>query len=55
MTVEKTRYIHYSRHEVMRYWWALVLLGIGWSFLFVGSTALLVDAYHRSNATRRKQ
>jgi MFS family permease len=32
-------------HDVMHYWWALVLLGIGWNFLFVGGTALLVDSY----------
>jgi len=32
-------------HAVMDYWWSLVLLGIGWNFLFVGGTALLVDSY----------
>ena len=32
-------------HEVMHYWWSLVLLGIGWNFLFVGGTALLVESY----------
>ena len=32
-------------HETMHYWWALVLLGLGWNFLFVGSTALLVESY----------
>jgi MFS family permease len=32
-------------HEVVHYWWALVLLGVGWNFLFVGGTALLVDSY----------
>jgi MFS family permease len=32
-------------HEVAHYWWALVLLGIGWNFLFVGGTALLVASY----------
>ncbi|MDX1430956.1 MAG: MFS transporter [Gammaproteobacteria bacterium] len=30
-----------SGHELMHYWWALVLLGVGWNFLFVGGTALL--------------
>jgi MFS family permease len=35
-------------HEVVHYWWALVLLGIGWNFLFVGGTALLVDSYRPS-------
>lgn len=28
-------------HAVSSYWWALVLLGIGWNLLFVGATALL--------------
>ncbi len=32
-------------HAVSHYWWALVLVGIGWNFLFVGGTALLVDTY----------
>ena len=40
-----TLLIGLSGHEVMHYWWALVLLGIGWNFLFVGGTALLVDTY----------
>jgi len=35
-------------HAVVHYWWALVLLGIGWNFLFVGGTALLVDTYRSS-------
>lgn len=35
-------------HQVVHYWWALVLLGIGWNFLFVGGTALLVDTYRSS-------
>ncbi|MCZ8129991.1 MAG: MFS transporter [Steroidobacteraceae bacterium] len=32
-------------HEVAHYWWALVLLGVGWNFLFVGSTTLLTTTY----------
>ena len=31
--------------EVLHYWWALVLLGLGWNFLFVTSTALLPSTY----------
>lgn len=31
--------------ELLHYWWALVLLGIGWNFLFVGSTVLLTRSY----------
>ncbi len=33
-----------DRH-LMHYWWALVLLGVGWNFLFVGGTALLTSTY----------
>lgn len=31
---------------VVHFWWALVLLGLGWNFLYVGSTALLTVSYH---------
>lgn len=31
--------------QVMHYWWALVLLGVGWNFLFIGGTTLLVRNY----------
>lgn len=34
-----------SGQSLMHYWWALVLLGIGWNFLFVGSTTLLTRYY----------
>ena len=31
--------------HVMHYWWALVLLGIGWNFLFTSGTLLLPESY----------
>ena len=31
--------------EVPHYWWALVVLGAGWNFLFVGGTTALVASY----------
>jgi len=31
--------------SLLQYWWALVLLGVGWNFLFVGGTVLLMRAY----------
>jgi len=34
-----------SGQAVMHYWWALVLLGVGWNFLFIGGTTLLVQNY----------
>ncbi len=32
-------------HQLPHYWAAMVLLGIGWNFLFVGGTALLTHSY----------
>ena len=37
--------IGFSGHAFMHYWWALLLLGLGWNFLFVGGTTLLPQAY----------
>ncbi len=31
--------------DVMHFWLALVLLGIGWNFMFVGATALLIESH----------
>jgi MFS family permease len=39
-------------HQFIHYWAALVLLGIGWNFLFVGGTTLLVSAYRPSERFR---
>jgi len=30
--------------SLMHFWWALLLLGIGWNFLFVGGTTLLIES-----------
>ena len=35
-------------HAYLHYWGALVLLGVGWNFLFVGGTTLLVANYRSS-------
>jgi len=32
--------------ELWNFWTSLILLGIGWNFGFIGSTALLGEAYH---------
>jgi len=34
-----------SSQSVSNFWWALVLLGLGWNFTYVGGTALLTEAY----------
>jgi len=45
-----------SGQHVMHYWWALLLLGIGWNFLFLTGTSLLPQSYtsnerHKVQAT----
>lgn len=32
-------------HSVMHYWWAMVLLGVGWNFLYLSGTLLLPKVY----------
>ena len=27
------------------FWWAMVLLGVGWNFLYIGGTTLLTETY----------
>lgn len=41
-------FIAFSGQEVMHYWWALILLGIGWNFLFLTGTSLLPLSYKPS-------
>lgn len=31
--------------EVANFWWSLVLIGVGWNFLYIGGTTLLTSAY----------
>ncbi|WP_286235199.1 MFS transporter [Thalassotalea sediminis] len=38
--------IAFSGVAVIHYWWALLLLGIGWNFLFLTGTSLLPQCYH---------
>lgn len=33
-------------HSVLHYWWALVVLGVAWNFLFFSGTSLLHFSYH---------
>ena len=30
---------------VANFWWAMVLLGVGWNFLYIGATTLLTETY----------
>lgn len=38
-------YVAYLDRQLIHYWWALVLLGVGWNFLFLGGTTLLTQTY----------
>lgn len=38
-------FVGYSGVGVVHYWWALLLLGLGWNLIFITSTSLLPDAY----------
>ena len=37
---------------VAHFWFALVLLGIGWNFMFIGGTALLTETYQPHEKSR---
>ncbi len=37
--------IAFAGEQVIHYWWALVLLGVGWNFLFLSGTSLLPLSY----------
>jgi MFS family permease len=34
-----------SGQLMLHFWWALVLLGLGWNFTYIGGTTLLTEAY----------
>jgi MFS family permease len=38
--------------EVAHFWWALVLLGVGWNFMFIAATTLLTETYHPAEKAR---
>jgi hypothetical protein len=38
--------------QVANFWWALLLLGLGWNFLYVGGTTLLTDCYRPSEKAK---
>ncbi len=40
--------IAFVSHALINYWWSLVLLGLGWNFLFIGGTNLLPSSYNES-------
>ena len=40
--------IAFMSHTLTNYWWSLVLLGLGWNFLFIGGTNLLPRSYNEN-------
>ena len=47
-----TSVIGLQGQSLMHYWWALVLLGVGWNFLYVGGTTLLTYTYSAAERYR---
>lgn len=47
-----TSIIGLQGQSFMHYWWGLVLLGVGWNFLYVGGTTLLTYTYSMSERYR---
>ena len=47
-----TSIIGLQGQSLMHYWWALVLLGVGWNFLYVGGTTMLTYTYTQDERFR---
>ncbi len=41
-----------SGQAVSDFWWALMLLGIGWNFMYIGGSTLLTEAYRPSEKAK---
>jgi MFS family permease len=41
-----------SGQDVASFWWALVLLGLGWNFMFIGGSTLLTETYRPSEKSK---
>ncbi len=41
-----------SGQEITQFWFALVLLGIGWNFMYIGGSTLLTEAYRPSEKAK---
>jgi MFS family permease len=37
---------------IANFWWALVMLGIGWNFTYIGGSTLLTETYHPSEKAK---
>jgi hypothetical protein len=52
LTLLITSVVGLQGQSVLHYWWALVLLGVGWNFLYVGGTTMLTYTYSVSERFR---
>jgi MFS family permease len=52
ITLLATSIVGLQGHTVLHYWWALVLLGVGWNFLYVGATTMLTYSYSTTERFR---
>lgn len=52
VTLIATSIVGLQGHTVLHYWWALVLLGVGWNFLYVGATTMLTYTYSAAERFR---
>lgn len=52
ITLAATLGIGLAGHHLMHYWFSMVMLGIGWNFLFVGGTTQLVQSYRPAERFR---
>jgi len=37
---------------VAQFWWSLVIIGVGWNFLYIGGTTLLTETYRYEERAR---
>jgi MFS family permease len=44
--------INVNGQSVMHFWAALLLLGLGWNFMFIGGTSLLSESYRDGEAAK---
>ncbi|MCK9915150.1 MFS transporter [Microbacteriaceae bacterium K1510] len=49
-----TAAISISGTSVMHFWWALIALGVGWNFAFIGATTMVTQC-HRANERNKVQ
>jgi MFS family permease len=45
-------FVALSGQAIVNFWWALVLLGVGWNFMYVGGTAMLTESYRPSEKAK---